>query len=286
MPAEPSAALAVDWTTACRRAADGLRGVMRDAPTSRERVVETGERGEGGDQTLVIDELAEDAMFSQLERLHDEGARFTAVSEERGIVDFGDPDVLVVIDPIDGSMNAKRGLPAHALSVAVADGHTMADVVYGYVLDLGVEEEWIARRGEGVWLDGAPLPEPPPERRMPDGRLELMALESAHPRWVAGAAQALCEHTDRVRALGAIAVSLCQVALTRVDGMATLWRCRSVDAAAAQLIVRESGGLVEFPGAGGPLDAPLDLEPHAAVIAARSEDAMQRLRAIVAANGA
>ncbi len=286
MPAQPSAALAVDWTTACRRAADGLRAVMRDAPTSRERVVETGERGEGGDQTLVIDELAEDAVFSQLERLHEEGARFTAVSEERGIVDFGAPDVLVVIDPIDGSMNAKRGLSAHALSVAVADGHTMADVVYGYVLDLGIEEEWIARRGEGVWLDGAPLPEPPPERRMPDGRLELVALESTHPRWVAGAAQALCEHTDRVRGLGAIAVSLCQVALTRVDGMATLWRCRSVDVAAAQLIVRESGGLVEFPGDGGPLDAPLDLEPHAPVIAARSEDALERLRAIVATNRA
>ncbi|HEV2818892.1 MAG TPA: inositol monophosphatase family protein [Solirubrobacteraceae bacterium] len=286
MSAQPSAALAVDWTTACRRAADGLRAVMRDAPTSRERVVETGERGEGGDQTLVIDELAEDAVFSQLERLHDEGARFTAVSEERGIVDFGDPDVLVVIDPIDGSMNAKRGLSAHALSVAVADGHTMADVVYGYVLDLGVEEEWIARRGEGAWLNDAPLPQPPPERRMPDGRLEVVALESAHPRWVAGAAEALCEHADRFRALGAIAVSLCQVALTRVDGMATLWRCRSVDAAAAQLIVRESGGLVEFPGAAGPLDAPLDLEPHAPVIAARSEEAMQRLRAIVGANGA
>ena len=287
MPAQPSAALAVDWTTACRRAADVLRTVLRDAPTSRERVVETGERGEGGDQTLVIDELAEDAVFSQLERLHDEGARFTAVSEERGTVDFGDPDVLVVIDPIDGSMNAKRGLSAHALSVAVADGQTMADVVYGYVLDLGIEEEWIARRGEGAWLNGAPLPEAPPERRMPDGRLELVALESTYPRWVAGAAQALCEHTDRLRGLGAIAVSLCQVALTRVDGMATLWRCRSVDAAAAQLVVRESGGLVEFPGGGaGPLDAPLDLEPHAAVIAARSEDALERLRAIVAANRA
>lgn len=285
MPAQPPAALAVDWTTACRRAADGLRAVLREAPTSRERVVETGERGEGGDQTLVIDELAENAVFSQLERLHAEGARFTAVSEERGIVDFGDPGVLVVIDPIDGSMNAKRGLSAHALSVAVADGHTMADVVYGYVLDLGAEEEWIARRDEGVWLDGAPLPEPPPERRLPDGRLELVALESTHPRWVAGAAQALCEHTDRVRGLGAIAVSLCQVALTRVDGMATLWRCRSVDAAAAQLIVRESGGLVEFPGAAGPLDAPLDLEPHAPVIAARSAEGLDRMRAVATANG-
>jgi len=286
MPARQPAALAVDWAAACRRAAEGLRVVLRDAPTSRERVVETGERGEGGDQTLVIDQLAEDVVFSELGRLHDEGARFTAVSEERGVVDFGDPDVLVVIDPIDGSMNTKRGLSAHALSIAVADGQTMADVAFGYVLDLGAGEEWIARRGEGAWLNDAPLPDPPPQRLLPDGRLELVALESADPRWLAGAARALSEHTDRFRALGAIAVSLCQVALTRVDGMATLWRCRSVDAAAAQLIVRESGGLVAFPGVGGPLDAPLDLVPHAPVIAARSEEALERMRAVATANGA
>src|SRR3954465_4239747 len=84
--------LSHDWLGACRRAAEGLRSVLRAHPTSTQRVVETGERGEGGDLTLVIDAAAEDAVFSELERLHSEGARFTAVSEERGLVDFGDPD--------------------------------------------------------------------------------------------------------------------------------------------------------------------------------------------------
>jgi myo-inositol-1(or 4)-monophosphatase len=124
MPAQPPAALAVDWSAVCRRAADGLRAVLRDAPTSRERVVETGERGEGGDLTLVIDQLAEDAVFSELGRLHDEGARFTAVSEERGVVDFGDPDVLVVIDPIDGSMNTKRPMSPSATCSTWAPGRS------------------------------------------------------------------------------------------------------------------------------------------------------------------
>src|SRR4051794_25889964 len=123
-------ALDHDWLGACRRAAEGLRAGLVDHPTSRERVGETGETGEGGDQTLVIDAEAEERVFAELERLHDAGARFTAVSEERGNVDFGDPDVLVVVDPIDGSLNAKRGLPHHALSVAVALGDTMADVVF------------------------------------------------------------------------------------------------------------------------------------------------------------
>src|SRR3954462_635842 len=110
--------LSHDWLRACRRAAEGLRSVLREHPTSTQRVVETGERGEGGDLTLVIDAAAEDAVFSELDRLHHDGARFTAGSEERGMVDYGAPGVLVVIDPIDGSLNAKRGLGHHALSVA------------------------------------------------------------------------------------------------------------------------------------------------------------------------
>src|SRR5690242_8341473 len=151
-------ALAADWLGACRRAAEQMRGVLRDYPTSRERVVETGERGGGGDRTLVIDQAAEDAVFAELDRLSAEGHRFTAVSEERGEVGFGSDEVLVVIDPLDGSLNAKRDLGSHALSIAVADGPTMADVAFGYVYDFGREEEWVARRGEGVLLDGEPLP--------------------------------------------------------------------------------------------------------------------------------
>ncbi len=271
-----AAALGHDWLGACRRAAEGLRAVLAEHPTSRERVIETGDRGQGGDQTLVIDAEAEERVFAELRRLHDEGARFTAVAEERGFVDFGDPGVLVVIDPIDGSLNAKRGLTHHALSVAVADGPTMADVAFGFVYDLGPGEEWYAVRGEGAFCNGVQL-DPPPERRTADGRLEVVAVESADPRWLAASSEDLVRVTRRVRAMGSIAISLCQVAATRVDGMATLWKCRAVDAAAGQLIVRESGGLVRFPGATEPLGAPLDLEPHAPVVAARTAESLEEL---------
>src|SRR3954467_2992045 len=186
MPSAPHA-LEADWLGACRSATEELRRLLHDRPTTAERIEETGERGEGGDRTLVIDQRAEDAVFAQLERLHDAGVRFTAVSEERGEVDFGSPDVRVVIDPLDGSLNAKRGLPAHAISIAVADGPTMADVVFGYVYDFGTGEEWVARRGEGALLNGGPVPAGGKERRDRDGRLEIVAIESADPRWIAAA---------------------------------------------------------------------------------------------------
>src|ERR1043165_9074582 len=131
---------APDWLGACRRSSAAIRDMLADRPTIAERVRETGTRGEGGDQTLLIDEAAEDVVFAELQKLHDAGARFRAIREERGVVEFGGSDVVVVIDPSDGAVNAKRGLPHHALSVAVAHGTTMADVVFGFVQDFGPEE--------------------------------------------------------------------------------------------------------------------------------------------------
>jgi len=265
---EPSAD---DWLAACRRAVDQVRTMLESHPTIADRVKETGTRGEGGDRTLIIDEAAEDVVFAELQALHDAGARFTAVSEERGLVDFGSEDVRVVIDPIDGSVNAKRGLPHFALSVAVAHGPTMADVVFGFVRDFGPEEEWVAWRGHGAELDGMRLDPELGERRTRDGKLEVLGVESADPRWVVQSADALAATAHRLRAIGAIAVSLCQVAAARFDAMATLKRTRAVDAAAAQLIVREAGGHVSFIAYDDPLGAPLDLVPRSPVIAARTE---------------
>ena len=260
-----------------------MRGVLEDHPTSLERVVETGDRGEGGDRTLVIDQQAEDAVFAQLDALHADGARFTAISEERGFVDYGSEDARVVIDPLDGSLNAKRGMTSYSLSLAVADGPTMADVVFGYVYDFGPREEWWAQRGEGAVLNGRRIDSPPQERRLSDGRLEMIVIESADPRWIAPKIDALCNAAYRVRALGSIAISLCQLAPTRVDGMLTLWRTRAVDVAAAQLIVREAGALVAFPACEEPLAAPLDIEPRSPVVAARTPESLARLVDVVSA---
>ena len=278
-------ALAADWPGAARAAVEELRRILDGAAEAGERGLQTGTRGAGGDRTLAIDAAAEAAVFRQLDRLHAQGHRFAAISEERGRVDFGaDParPVSVVIDPLDGSRNARRGLAHHALSLAVADGPTMADVAFGFVYDFGPGEEWLARRGEGAWCNGMPLDPDVPEQRV-GGRLELVGVESADPRWLRDSADALVATAHRLRALGAIAVSLCQVAGARLDGMVTLRRSRAVDVAAAQLIVRESGGVVEFTACTGPLAAPLDvLEPVSPVLAARSPAAARELAAILA----
>ena len=268
---------AADWLTACRQATEAIRAMLAERPTTLERAVETGTRGSGGDYTLEIDRAAEAIVFAELQRLHDGGHRFHAISEERGAADFGGGDVLVVIDPIDGSLNAKRGLAHHALSVAIASGSTMAAVEFGYVYDFGTAEEWSARAGGGAFLNGRPLDPSIGERRGPTGKLEVLGIESADPRWLKDMIDPLVDHAYRLRALGAVAPSLCQVAAARLDGLISLRACRAVDAAAAQLIVREAGGLVSFPRFEDPLGAPLDLVPHSPVVAARTAATLAEL---------
>lgn len=275
-------ALDADWLAACRRAVAGLQDVLAASPSTAERAEETGTRGSGGDRTLVLDRSAETVMLGELESLHAEGHTFVALSEERGEVDFGGGcgGVRVIIDPIDGSLNAKRDACHYALSVAVADGETMADVVFGFVHDFGSSEQWWARRGEGAWRDGHRLDPGLPERRTRDGKLELLGIESSDPRWVQGSIDALVQSAHRLRALGTIAATLCQVAAARFDGMVTLRRCRGVDAAAGQLIVREAGGAVCFPDVDEPLAAPLDATPSSRLVAARSEATLRELQEI------
>ena len=271
-----------DWLGACRRATAAIQEVLAAATTREERVLETGETGEGGDRTLAIDLAAEDAVFAELEALHGAGSRFTAISEERGRVDFGDPEVLVVIDPIDGSLNAKRGLRAASLSVAVATGPAMGDVVFGFVHDLGTGEEWTALAGDGARLDGEPLPPVLPERRLPDGRLELVLAEMSAPASVARAVDGLVEGANRVRVMGSVAIACCQVADGRADAMVSLGGCRAVDAAAAQYVVRQAGGVVRFESPGGPLAFPLaDFDARAAMVAAATGTAADDAERII-----
>ena len=167
----------------------------------------------------------------------------------------------MIVDPLDGSLNARRMLPTHSLSFAVATGSTMADVELGYVYDFGAAEEYFARRGRGATLDGREL-----RAQGPGYGLEVVGIESAKPERTLPLLEALAGKAYRIRAVGSIAISLCYVAGGRFDGMLTGRACRSVDAAAGQLIAREAGAEVVFDGDG--LDVSLDLDARYHVAAA------------------
>jgi myo-inositol-1(or 4)-monophosphatase len=257
------------WHDACRRMVEGQRAIFAEVRGITARTEYEGV-GEGGDHTLAIDRRCEDVAFAELERMHAEGHEFVAVSEERGQVQFGSGATMrVVVDPIDGSMNARRTIPSHSLSVAIADGESMADVEFGFVHDFGADEEFSAISGGGARLDGEPI-----VVERPFEGLEVVGVESASPERVAPIASALQGKTYRLRALGSIAINLAYVGAARFDAMLSGRNCRSVDAAGGQLIVREAGGVVAF----GELDlgdAALDLDARYSVAAALDAEGLE-----------
>jgi myo-inositol-1(or 4)-monophosphatase len=265
--------LAADWLALCRRVVEAQREILDSVSGIAERTVYEG-IGEGGDRTLEIDRRCEDVVFAELDALHGSGHDFTAVSEERGEVAFGDPAApgRVVIDPIDGSLNARRTIPSHCVSIAVAPGPSMADVDFGYVYDFGASEEFAARTGPGVTLDGRPL-----RADGPDHGLEVVGIEGAEPGGLAPVLERLDGRAFRVRAIGAIALALAYVAAGRFDAMLAVRPCRSVDAAAGQLIARAGGALVAFDEL-PPERADLGLDARYRVMAGRDDHALAAVR--------
>jgi myo-inositol-1(or 4)-monophosphatase len=246
-----------DWLSVCREAVADVHGVLRALPTRDEREVVVGE-GEGGDETTAVDAEAEKVILERLQAI--EGA--TIVSEEVGEI-RGDGNLRIVVDPIDGSLNAKRGIPFFSLSIAIAEGETMDDVVFGFVHDFGSGEEWTAERGAGAWLNGGDLGPTTPREE-----IEILSFEATLTSSVAEKAAAMVGLAYRLRIMGSLALSLCHLAAGRVDAVCSLKGARAVDIAAAQLLVRERGLAIDLPEAPPFGDAPLDTEGRSRVVAA------------------
>ncbi|MBA2462421.1 MAG: hypothetical protein H0V45_11745 [Actinobacteria bacterium] len=257
------------WLEVCRSSVGDIKGVLAQLPTrvEREPIVKL---GQGGDDTTAIDAAAEEAVVARLAQLDES---FTLVSEELGEASYGDGGKWrVVLDPIDGSLNAKRDIPFFSLSLAVADGPTMGDVVFGYVYDFGSGEEWTATRGGGAQLDGAPL-----GAVRPKDEIEILSFEATTTAEVSDKAAAVAGVAHRLRIMGSLALSLCNLAAGRVDGVCSLKPARSVDIAAAQLLVRECGLAIDLFEAPPFEAAPLDLVGRSRVVAGGTTELCRKL---------
>jgi myo-inositol-1(or 4)-monophosphatase len=260
------------WLEVCRAAVEDLQRLLAELPTRAEREPVIG-TGLGGDETTAIDAAAEQAVVARLERLHQQGFDFTLVSEELGERVFGEAgDLWIVLDPIDGSMNAKRDIPFFSLSLAVADGPSMSDVAFGFVYDFGSGEEWTAVRGGGAWLGGVRLGDASPK-----DPIEILSLEATETPSLAAHLNGFVGVARRVRVMGSLALSLCHLAAGRVDGVCSLKAARAVDIAAAQLLVRECGFAVELSETPPLSQAPLDVVARSRVVAGGTPEVCARL---------
>jgi myo-inositol-1(or 4)-monophosphatase len=258
-----------DWLETCRLCATDIRAVLERLPSrlDREPVLR---QGQGGDDTTAIDQAAEEVV---VERLEATGEDFVLVSEELGERTFGTGGPRrIVVDPIDGSVNAKRGIPFFSFSLALAEGPAMEDVVLGYVYDFGSGEEWTAERGDGAFLGGQRL-----GGVRPKDAIEILSFEGTTTPAIAARIGHVLALAGRLRVMGSLALSLCHLAAGRVDAVCSLKPARSVDIAAAQLLVRECGLAIELFDEPPFESAPLDLTARSRVAAAATPELVAAL---------
>ncbi|MGE5809409.1 MAG: inositol monophosphatase family protein [Nitrospirota bacterium] len=195
-------------------------------------------RGAGGDKTFPVDKWAEDIVVAELEKIHGRGVSFTLISEELGVRTFGEGGKTVLVDPIDGSNNAKSGVPFFSTSLALLDGKRLADLKVGYVIDLSAGDEFWAIRGGGAYKNGARI-------RTPDTQgITIVAYEASSPGTDIPRLMPLFAQARRTRCFGSTALDLAYLASGAVSVFATATPSRAFDYAAGMLILEEAGGVI------------------------------------------
>jgi myo-inositol-1(or 4)-monophosphatase len=194
--------------------------------------------GYGGDKTFFLDELIEKLIIDEFKST---GKSFKLIAEESGIKTFGkNPEVIVVVDPIDGSNNMKFGLPLVSTSLAIGDlTETMRGIEVGYIGNIINGDSYYAIKNKGAFHNDKKIHVA--KERTGCVLVDVIKNRKENFRRLID----FGENFPFIRMLGSGCLGTCFVAEGAVDGYLWLNAKRNIDHAAGQLIVREAGGVMK-----------------------------------------
>lgn len=206
--------------------------------------------GADGTPTQYIDRVAENAVLAVLKEYDNP---LNVLSEERGYID-NRAEYTLVLDPIDGTLNAAHGIPFFSTSLAVGK-KKLSDIKYGLVRDLVRGTVYYAEKGKGSYADG---------KRLKTRKLERDTLFSVYiGKMAERASYRMARLGRRARSFGAASLEMCLIAQGSLDlyyiHTKAPAKLRVMDIAAGALIVREAGGEVYHPD-GKVLEVELDIK--------------------------
>lgn len=252
---------AQEWLPVFDRIAAGVRRDVGPLLGTEVGGADTGAVGAGGDRTLEVDRRAEELVLSGLRELAEQGERFSVLSEEVGLIDMGAEYPRVVVDPIDGSPNARRGLRAVGLMLSLLNGPNVRDVAAGLTIDLTSGERWSVLRGGGATYEGRRLV---PSLMTTGSNIDVLGLhalpsdlERAWP---------LLRSVATFRQFYCMSLSLACTAAGGIDVFCSSRRARVYDLTAGLLMIREVGGVVSDLDGEAIDDLPVDLETRTTLL--------------------
>ncbi len=218
-------------------------------------------RGAGGDISMYIDLVAENVIIETLAKA---SVDLLLISEEVGEKFIGDKEKakknqsILIVDPLDGSNNAARGVPYCSVSIAYASGTKISDIKKAVVLNLNSKDIYWAEKGKGAFLN---------DTKIHVSDLDIsqkcffeLNLPLENTMKILQDLIPLIRKFYRLRILGSSALTLCQIASGSMDVFVNLRNSnRLVDVAAGMLILKEAGGKF-FSLEGAAIDYPLSID--------------------------
>ncbi|MHA1669341.1 MAG: inositol monophosphatase family protein [Promethearchaeota archaeon] len=201
-------------------------------------------RGVGGDISMNIDLVAEELLIHSLE---ENKLDILLISEEIGEKYIGDKkkallnEYVLIVDPIDGSYNATRGIPYCSISIAFAKGKTIKDIIKAVIIDLNSKDLYWAEKDSGAFLNDNPIQVSQLDV-LDDCFFEInLPTKSLFKNIVDF--RSIIKKNYKIRVLGSSALTLCQIAKGSMEVFINLRETnRLVDVAAGFLILKEAGG--------------------------------------------
>lgn len=231
-------------------------------------------RGAAGDITRGIDKAVEDII---LKKLRDIG-NVDLISEESGIIkigkEIGKAEGVVITDPLDGSGNAKDGIPLFSTSLAFSGSEAkVGKIDVAYVRNLVTGDEYHALKGKGSFLNG---------KRINTSKSEALSAVGfeLYPHTTQSLKKAIMvmNGVKRIRCFGSVALDICFVAQGALSGYVDFRdNCRLLDISAATLILKEAGGVITDDKGRSIDEKIIDLKNHSNLIIAGNRNVHTKL---------
>ncbi|MBS7655123.1 fructose 1,6-bisphosphatase [Candidatus Bathyarchaeota archaeon] len=229
----------MDWFKILRETCEEVKRNVKLTLSLKEAGEELGQ-GAGGDITRKVDYIAEKTVIETLNKLN---VSCILVSEEAGVKKLGEkPKEFIILDPIDGTLNALRGINFYCCSLAVSKTLFLKSVYAGLVMDLVNGDVYYAEKDKGAYLNNNEVhtSNVTSLNKALIG-LDLCFTNSEDIKKIAN----LFNYARHTRHFGANALELCQIANNVTDAFIDARnKIRAVDIAASQLIVKEAGGVI------------------------------------------
>jgi myo-inositol-1(or 4)-monophosphatase len=229
----------MDWFKILMETAENIKEKVKLTLSLKGASEELG-RGAGGDVTRKADYIAEEAAIEALNKLN---VSCILVSEEAGVKKLGEkPKEFIILDPIDGTLNALRGVKFYCCSLAVSKNLFLNSVYAGLVMNLINGDVYYAEKDKGAYLNNEKI-HASNIANLNEALigLDLCFINSEEIKKIAN----LFNYIQHIRHFGANALELCQIANGITDAFIDVRnKIRAVDIAASQLIVKEAEGVV------------------------------------------